>query len=507
MRSTPVPYAQLVLAALVALTLLAATCASAAPSCSITFPVDGQSYGPDAVDHFGGTANGAGGALDRVQLCLCYASDDWSYVVYWRWNAGSWGSYDGTQSWGKATGTSNWSASTLPPYWWLYGSYYLYAVAYNTDDSEAWAFTRFRITSSDRTMPDCAVTYPAYAQSYYPGPDHIAGTAGDDLSGVALVECQLAYWDPVAGSWSCWDWQTQTWDPTWSAPGDRGKATGTTQWQVTSGLPAWVPRGEYIVCAWATDRVGWVRQTGWTYFTVNEWVPPMVTMTSPQWGVWYLPGKATFTGTASDAGSGLDSVSCYLACAGTYDWEYWNWVRKVWEPYDWNHYAEYFRALSQTGNWDISSGLPDTWPCCRLYYFGVDAYDKCGNYGGAASCFYVGDNVPPVIRSVTASPDTIWPPNHRMVNVAITVNATDNYDPAPVSRITGVTCSEPAGAPGQGNTAVDWQITGDLTLQLRAERAGPSTARVYTIDITCTDACGNVSTGSVEVPVPHDRGR
>jgi hypothetical protein len=158
-------------------------------------------------------------------------------------------------------------------------------------------------------------------------------------------------------------------------------------------------------------------------------------------------------------------------------------------------------TLAQT----LQPGLPATWPCCKRYWFTATAYDKCANANSASVYFYLGDKVPPVISSVTASPDTLWPPNHQMVEVQVTVAATDNLDPAPVSRITAVTCNEPADAPG-GNSPADWEITGDLTLRLRAERAGDSTSRVYTINVVCTDACGNSTTGSVDVTVPHDKG-
>ena len=60
---------------------------------------------------------------------------------------------------------------------------------------------------------------------------------------------------------------------------------------------------------------------------------------------------------------------------------------------------------------------------------------------------------------------------------------------------------------GDGNTSPDWEITGDLTLDLRAERSGQGDGRVYTITIECTDASGNPSAKDVTVIVPHDQGK
>ena len=51
----------------------------------------------------------------------------------------------------------------------------------------------------------------------------------------------------------------------------------------------------------------------------------------------------------------------------------------------------------------------------------------------------------------------------------------------------------------EGGSA-DWQITGDLTLNLRAEATGGQ-ARVYTIQVRVTDASGNASEDAVTVTV------
>jgi len=60
---------------------------------------------------------------------------------------------------------------------------------------------------------------------------------------------------------------------------------------------------------------------------------------------------------------------------------------------------------------------------------------------------------------------------------------------------------------GDGNTSLDWQDTGDLTLDLRSERSGQGDGRVYTITIECTDVSRNPSTQDVTVTVSHDQGK
>lgn len=102
------------------------------------------------------------------------------------------------------------------------------------------------------------------------------------------------------------------------------------------------------------------------------------------------------------------------------------------------------------------------------------------------------DTNPPVITRITATPDRLWPPNNRMVPVTLTVEATDDYDPAPVSRIIRVTAN------GRQNQS-DWEITGPLTVDLRAR---PN--RAYTIVVECRDASGNISSKSTTVRVSPD---
>jgi hypothetical protein len=137
--------------------------------------------------------------------------------------------------------------------------------------------------------------------------------------------------------------------------------------------------------------------------------------------------------------------------------------------------------------------------------------------GLSASCSFtvtVTDTVSPMIASTVASPDTLWPPNHKLVPVSLSASATDNCDPSPSCRIVSVTANEPVLGPGSGNTDPDWVITDPgpkvspamLGVELRAERAGGGTGRVYRIDTTCADTSGNTTAGATTVTVPHDQG-
>jgi alpha-tubulin suppressor-like RCC1 family protein len=116
----------------------------------------------------------------------------------------------------------------------------------------------------------------------------------------------------------------------------------------------------------------------------------------------------------------------------------------------------------------------------------------------------VGDTVPPVITTTTPSVTSLAPPNHQMVPITIAVGATDNLG-APVCAITGVTSNEPQNGLGDGDTPIDWIISGPLALQLRAERSGKGDGRIYTIAVRCADAAGNAATSSTTVVVPKGK--
>jgi hypothetical protein len=117
------------------------------------------------------------------------------------------------------------------------------------------------------------------------------------------------------------------------------------------------------------------------------------------------------------------------------------------------------------------------------------------------------DTIAPVIQSASASPDTLWPPNHKMVAITINATVTDNCGPTSW-KIIGVQSNEPVNGLGDGDTAPDWQILGNHTLCLRAERSGKGSGRVYTVTLQAQDASGNLSTPkTVTVTVPKSQGK
>ncbi|MGI9317667.1 MAG: HYR domain-containing protein, partial [bacterium] len=134
-----------------------------------------------------------------------------------------------------------------------------------------------------------------------------------------------------------------------------------------------------------------------------------------------------------------------------------------------------------------------------------DTSDDSANSDMCSATVDVADTTAPTITSVVASPNSLWPPNHKMVPVSVDVSVTDICDPNPVCQVTSVVSNEPLNGKGDGNTNIDWEIIGDLSVNLRSERAGGGNGRIYTIGVECSDGSGNSTDGSVNVSVPHNR--
>lgn len=142
----------------------------------------------------------------------------------------------------------------------------------------------------------------------------------------------------------------------------------------------------------------------------------------------------------------------------------------------------------------------------------VDFYsvDVTGNEEETNSIEIKVDQTPPEITTLAVAPEVLWPPNHELVEVSITVAAEDTVDPSPTIELVGVESNEPDDGRGDGHTTDDIQGaeigTLDTSVLLRAERGGGGTGRIYTITYRATDEAGNSSEQSVSVTVPHDMG-
>jgi hypothetical protein len=224
---------------------------------------------------------------------------------------------------------------------------------------------------------------------------------------------------------------------------------------VTNDAPAVFPLGETTVTWTATDDSG-NKATATQKVTVVDTTAPTLTVLD---GVSDVE-QANRDGTAVDIGQATASDICDAAPAITND-----------AP-----------AVFPLGETTV------TWT----------ATDASGNKTTATRKVTVVDTTVPTIQSLTANPNAIWSPNHKMVTVTVTAVSTDVCDAAPTCKITSVECP-------QGGAS---QITGAMTVKLDAWRDPKNPdGRLYTIHVACTDASGNLSVDkTVDVRVAHDQG-
>ena len=138
------------------------------------------------------------------------------------------------------------------------------------------------------------------------------------------------------------------------------------------------------------------------------------------------------------------------------------------------------------------------------------AKDNAGNTEQAKSIVLNLDKTPPNL-TCSASPNTLWPPNHKMIPITTSVNVSDALSGPAGFKLVSVTSNEPDKGLGDGDTPNDvqgWILgTSCTTGQLRAERSGKGTGRIYTLTYMGFDRAGNSSTCVTTVAVPHDQGK
>ena len=126
-----------------------------------------------------------------------------------------------------------------------------------------------------------------------------------------------------------------------------------------------------------------------------------------------------------------------------------------------------------------------------------------GRWGNAHGRFDL-DATAPVISGLATSTTSLWPADHRLVDVAVNYSVTDNSC-RPVTCVLTVASNEPDNGTGDGNMSPDSVVVDDHNVKLRAERSGSGSSRVYTVTATCTDSSTNSVSQSTTVTVPHNR--
>lgn len=126
------------------------------------------------------------------------------------------------------------------------------------------------------------------------------------------------------------------------------------------------------------------------------------------------------------------------------------------------------------------------------------AHDVRNNTSHAS--FHVTVLAPPPVPCVTLDPGELWPPNHKMRDIAVTAIVPGQG--GATCNITSVTSTEPVTGRTYGDFAPDWIFSG-LNLQLRSERYDKP-GRTYSVTVTCT-ANGQTGNTVAHLLVPHDQ--
>ncbi|MBI4233099.1 MAG: hypothetical protein HY686_01510 [Chloroflexi bacterium] len=160
---------------------------------------------------------------------------------------------------------------------------------------------------------------------------------------------------------------------------------------------------------------------------------------------------------------------------------------------------------------NIDFTAPDTALATGINLLAVRGHD----YGGATYLdvtvtfdVVVLDNTPPTV-TCSVTPDKLWPPNHKMRTVSVSVSVDDTGSGPAGYTLVSVTSNEPDNGLGDGDVANDIQGfvvgTPDTSGDLRAERSGKGSGRVYTLTYQGMDQAGNSALCSTTVSVPHDQ--
>ena len=117
------------------------------------------------------------------------------------------------------------------------------------------------------------------------------------------------------------------------------------------------------------------------------------------------------------------------------------------------------------------------------------------------------DTIAPEL-TLSISPTQLWPPNHKLADINASIVASDVCDPNPIVQLDAVTSNEPDDATGDGHTRNDIQRaafgTDDRGFQVRAERNGDGSGRVYTATYTAMDGSGNTARRQAAVTVAEN---
>lgn len=171
-------------------------------------------------------------------------------------------------------------------------------------------------------------------------------------------------------------------------------------------------------------------------------------------------------------------------------------------------YSYVFEGNSQTlDHIVVSQGLASVVDGFDVVHIDAEFADQVSDHDPSVARFSI-DTTPPTV-TCSVNPAALWPPNHELKAVTLTVNVSDSGSGPAGWKLISVTSNEPDTGSGDGDTADDvqgWTLgTLDSTGEVRAERSGSDSGRIYTFLVEGNDQQGNTTTCSTTVRVPQSQ--
>jgi hypothetical protein len=156
----------------------------------------------------------------------------------------------------------------------------------------------------------------------------------------------------------------------------------------------------------------------------------------------------------------------------------------------------------EVGNIVGTSAIVQVSVTMGTHAFTLTVTNAAGLTSTATTRVTVRDTMAPTL-SASLSPNSLWPPNHKLVLITASLVVSDTCDANPAVKLVSITSTDPLGAGdvqavGGGPVPFGTDVRSFL---LKAERTNSQTARIYIVTYSATDASGNSTTATAQVRV------